>query len=369
MKKVLYILSNEPTGGVGACVQNYCTHFDSDLTIDFLMYTSRRDTMFQRAVQCGDNRIFYLPELSGRNLPELMKETDLFFRDHAGDYIAVHLHFAGIAALVLPAARKYGIPHRIIHSHNTKLSDNPWKNLRNRLLSAFGMSAANHYFACSKAAAVYLYGSRRVEQNEIYYMYNAVDLSRFCYQPAIRIRMRERLQAEGRHVLFHVGRFEPQKNHSFLLRVFQALRMQDSNAILVLAGDGPLRKETEQMAERLGLTAAVRFIGFTDQVPELLQAADLFLLPSLYEGLPIVAVEAETSGLPCLLSDAITREVALTDQVSFMSLEETPEAWAAEAESMMLRKREDQAGVIKAHGYDISVEARKLEQYYKNLKG
>jgi len=369
MTRILYILSNEPTGGVGACVQNYCAHFDADLTVDFLIYTDQRNTPFQRAVKHEENRIFYLPVLGIKTLFLAQKETDCFFRDHASDYLAVHLHFAGIAALVFPSAEKYGIKHRIIHSHNTKLSDNPLKDFRNKLLSDLGMHRANHYFACSQAAAVYLYGREKVERDEIYYMYNAVDLSHFCYQPSLRIRTREQLKAEGRHVLFHVGRFEPQKNQSFILKIFSALKKTDENAMLILAGDGPQRKEAEQMAENLGLADSICFLGFTDQVAAYLQAADLFLLPSLYEGLPIVAVEAETSGLPCLLSDTITREVALTDQVFFMNLKDSPETWASQAELMMDNSRKDQSFTVRNRGYDISVEARKLEQYYKNLEG
>ena len=189
MKRILYILSNEPTGGVGTVVLNYQRHFSSNLKIDYLIYTERRETDFQNQIKKLGSRVYYLPEFKIKNIFLLFCETEKFFRKYSNQYSIVHLHYAGIATLVFHYAKKYGIKNRIVHSHNTKLSDNPIKNIRNRLLCIGMKQVSTHFFACSLKAGNYLYGKSFCKKHSVYIMNNAVDVRQYSYNKMERIKI------------------------------------------------------------------------------------------------------------------------------------------------------------------------------------
>lgn len=360
--RILYVLSNEPTGGVGTVVENYTLHFDDQVIVDFLIYTRQRDTEFQKKVHTENNRIWYLPELSARNLSLLEKKTDDFFREHAGEYSVVHLHFAGIASLVMKPARKYEIPVRAVHSHNTKLSDSRIKNIRNLLMYRSGEKYITDRFACSIQAGNYLFGDH---PEHLYYIHNAIDVERYAYNPEVRNSTREAYGISTQRVILSIGRLEKQKNLEFGLEVFKEIQKKLPDSVYLIAGVGPLENELKAKAEELGIQRKVQFLGFTQQVPQLLQAADLLLMPSFYEGLPLSAVEAQDAGLPCLVSDTVTQEVRLTDCLYYQSLYDSAEQWAASALKYTNMPRTSREEEITCGGYNIKVEALKLEDYYK----
>lgn len=360
MKKVLYVLSNEPTGGVGTVVLNYQNYYTDKIQIDYLIYTNSRDTAFQKKVSGMNSTIHFLPDFSIRELPTIIKETRLFFERNAKEYSIIHLHFAGIAFLVFYYAKKFGIKNRIVHSHNTKLSDNLLKNLRNRVLCLPMKSLSTHFFACSKNAAEYLYGKSFCSKNKILIMNNAVDIGRFSFNPNKRESIRSELKVESDKVLIHVGRFEEQKNHPFLVSIMKLLK--DKNVKLLLIGDGPERENILSQVDINGLSDKIIYIGTINNVEDYLSAADIFVLPSLYEGLPLTAVEAQASGLFCLLSNKITKDCEVGGNVQFIDID-NEYAWVSAINEYQGTRL---SGAI-VDDYNIQSKARQIEEFYLNL--
>lgn len=367
MKKILYILSNEPTGGVGKFVLDFTSHFTHEIKIDYLIYTDIRDTDFQKNIKKNNNTIYYLPELNVRNYIKLYKLTDDFFATKACEYEICHLTYPGIARMCLKPAKKYGIKHRIIHSLNTRLSDNPLKSLINKLLNLNYKKYANHYFSCSHEASVYLYGKKLGNSQQITYIHNAIDCNEYKYNINERIKFRKSSKINDQYLILCVGRLENQKNISFAIDVFIKMHQIDNRCVLMIIGDGPLKKKLEQKVEKSGYSNYIRFIGFTKNLPKYFNGADLLLLPSLYEGLPITAISAQNCGLPCLLSANISKETKLTEIVKFVKLDADILLWVNQAFELLLIPRKEHIKEISEKGYNIINESKKLEDIYKEL--
>ena len=368
MKRILYVLANEPTGGVGIFVRDFTTHFDDRVHVDFLIYTEQRDTVFQKAIRKKDTRIYYLPELTMKAYVKLLRLTDEFFRVHAREYDIVHLTYPGQVGMVLKPAKKYGVPYRIIHSFNTRLSDNPLKSIRNKLFIMNYKKYANVYLACSRNAGEYLYGKKMAESSQVTYIMNAIDCEEYRFDESKRIGMRRELGVSDDTKLFlAVGRLEEQKNIGFAVDVFNEILKKNSNARLIIIGDGPLKQSIVQKVSGYGISDSVVFAGFTNRLNDYFNAADALLFPSLYEGLPITVIDAQNSGLPCILSDTISEEVVLTDLVHMRSLNDTPEQWADTCLSACCQQRRDYTDEITKKGYNIAKEALRLEQLCLDL--
>lgn len=362
--RILYILANEPTGGVGVFVRDFTTHFSNRVIVDYLIYTSERNTEFQKSIQNDRNHIYYLPDLSLKSYKTLMKLTDDFFKEHASKYQIVHLTYPGIVKMCFEPAKKYGIKHRVIHSFNASLSDNPVKSNIYKLLVSNYRKYANCYLACSKEAAEFLYGKNA---KDVVYIHNAIDCKLYKYDLTLRNKIRKKYNCIDKKVFICAGRLEKQKNIGFAIDVFSEIIKKEINSYLLIVGDGPYKKEYEEKVKKLELEDKVKFISFTSTLNELFLASDLLLFPSLYEGLPLTVVDAENSGLACLLSDTISKEVSMTSHVQFVSLSETKEYWAIKSIEMCSYERKDETDNITKKGYNILHEANKLEKYYESL--
>ncbi|MCR5449555.1 MAG: glycosyltransferase [Solobacterium sp.] len=365
MKRVLFVLANEPTGGVGVFVRDFTGHFDERVRVDFLIYTEQRNTAFQNTIRKADTRIWYLPELTVRNYLKLLRLTDEFFYVHHREFDAVHLTYPGQVSMVLKPAKKYGIPCRIIHSFNASLSDDPIKSIRNKLFIMNYRKYANVYLACSGNAGRYLYGSKMAESDQVKYIMNAIDCSVFAYDENRRNAFREELGIrEDQKLILAAGRLEKQKNIGFAAKVFAQIVKKDRSCVLHILGDGPLKADIEKQIQADQTVDHVVFAGFTNRLRDYFMAADLLLFPSLYEGLPITVVDAQCCGLPCVLSDTISDEVRLTDLISFRSLSDPADAWADTCLKAMDVKRRSRVDEITEKGYNIEKEALKLEKIY-----
>lgn len=368
MKRILYVLANEPTGGVGIFVRDFTTHFDDRVHVDFLIYTEQRDTVFQKAIRKQDTKIYYLPELTMKAYLKLMRLTDEFFRVHAREYDIVHLTYPGQVGMVLKPAKKYGIPYRVIHSFNTRLSDNPLKSIRNKLFIMNYKKYANVYLACSKNAGEYLYGKKMAQSGQVTYIMNAINCEEYRFDEQKRAEMRNELGIGDSTKLFlAAGRLEEQKNIGFAVDVFSEILKKNNDSQLIIIGDGPLKQSIQQKAADLGIAGSVVFAGFTNRLNEYFNAADLLLFPSLYEGLPITLVDAQCCGLPCVMSDTISSETVLTDLIRMNSLDDPAEKWADHCISLCRKNRRDYTDEITKKGYNISKEALRLEQLYLDL--
>ena len=199
-------------------------------------------------------------------------------------------------------------------------------------------------------------------------MNNAIDAKKFIYNEEVRKQKRAELKVEDKFVIGHVGRFNLQKNHEFLVKCFANFAKTNDDAVLVLIGNGEMQEKIKKMAKEYGIETKVKFLGLREDIPQLLQAMDLFLFPSLFEGLPVTLVEAQAAGLPCVISDTITDEIMITEQISKVSLSGNTSLWNQEIAKYRYSKRKNTIEDIIEHGFDIEKNARWLEEFYTNGK-
>ena len=199
-------------------------------------------------------------------------------------------------------------------------------------------------------------------------MNNAIDAKKFIYNEEVRKQKRAELKVEDKFVIGHVGRFNLQKNHEFLVKCFADFAKTNDDAVLVLIGNGEMQEKIKKMAKEYGIETKVKFLGLREDIPQLLQAMDLFLFPSLFEGLPVTLVEAQAAGLPCVISDTITDEIMITEQISKVSLSGNTSLWNQEIAKYRYSKRKNTIEDIIEHGFDIEKNARWLEEFYTNGK-
>lgn len=278
-------------------------------------------------------------------------------------YDVVHLHKNSAANIIpLKEAKNAGIPTIIVHSHNTSVSRN------NKLYKAAHLinkksfyELASCHLACSEEAGRYMYGNKPFE-----IVKNGIDTAEFAFNEEIRKEMRERLNIDkSAFVVGHVGRFCYQKNHEKLIDIFYEISKRINNAVLILVGEGEEENKIKEKVKMLDLEKRVLFLEKRTDVNNLYQAMDVFVMPSFYEGLPVVGVEAQASGLPCVLSDKVPEGASLTDSCLFVSLDNSSAQWAEEIIDITRNfKRGDTTAFIKNAGYDIGMTAEFLENIY-----
>lgn len=362
--RVLHIVSTLMIGsGVIEVVMNYYKNIDlKNIQFDFL-YFIESETSYREEIKKMGGRVFYIdkPSLSSLN------EYRVFFRENSRHYIAVHLHEVYLNAILLPMAKKNGVENLITHSHTTQYSDKRLSSYRNKILCLPINFTTTWRCACSIAAGKFLYGDKFLNMKNSFVLNNAIDCKRFKFDQNIRDSYQDKLGLDNKFVIGHIGRFNEQKNHEFLIEIFLSIKKKKDNAILLLIGDGPLMEVTQEKAKRLGVYDSVVFLGRRNDIQDLLNAMDIFILPSLFEGLPVVGVEAQASGLPIVLSTEITREIGL-ESYKYIDLDKSPEYWANEILDMKLNTNRDKAYKnIAENGFDIAKEARKLEDLYLDM--
>lgn len=344
-------------GGLETMLMNYYRHIDrSKVQFDFLVHRDF-EADYDKEIQSLGGRIFHVSRLvpwSKSYRTELKK----FFREHP-KYKIVHVHQDCLSSVALQCAQECGIPIRIAHSHNSN-QDKNWKYPIKRYYMKKIPDYATELFACSKLAGDWMFLGEYFD-----ILYNAIDINEYKYSPVIANKLRQEFHLENCIVVGHVGRFNPQKNHSFLIDIFSECVQRNSNTKLLLVGDGEGRQKIQDKVRDLGIQDKVIFTGIRSDVNELLQAMDVFVFPSLYEGLPVTMVEAQAAGLPCVISDHISKECIVTSGlVTGKSLNESPERWAEYVLQQSRRSRENHIEEIRTAGYDISTAAKQLESFY-----
>ena len=371
MIRGLYVLTDIKLQGVTSFVMNYYRCFDhKKINIDFAIHEpiDEQDIALVDEVLSNGSRIFEFPRLTSKAIlgGEYKKAWETFFeKEHGYDFI--HSHLPNAAMVYLKSAKKAGIRLRIQHSHNTSGGTNITKKTRNYVMKRSANKHATHYFACSKLAGKYLFGNRAVRDGDVIIIPNCININRFLFSLSTRQSTREALCLENSFVIGHVGRITPQKNQEFLIDIFSELYKIDDNAVLLLIGEGEDEVKTRQKAAKLGLESTVRFLGVRSDIPELMQAMDVFLFPSRFEGLGIVLIEAQAAGLPAIASDVVPQEVAVTDLISYMPLKEPAKAWAKAALALKGISRVDTSEMLLQGGYDIVSAAKELESLYLSL--
>lgn len=377
MIKVLYAMNGVfLKGGTEAVILNYYNNIDKQqIHIDFLLHGSEmecRDNLTHRYLEANGSKVFYVTP-RGENYFKNKQEVRDILRVNQFDIIHTHMDAAG--AFVLREAKKAKIEIRMAHSHNTASTQKPKtiKALLHNLVLEYARSDirkyATHYLACSEAAGEWLFGRENLRSGKVKVLRNAVDCEKLAFNQGISQQKRTELKLNDQFVMGHIGRFSYQKNHQFIIKVFQEIYKRDQDVRLVLIGDGELKKGIESMVKELKLEQAVLFLGLRDDISELLQAMDMFFLPSNYEGLPVVGIEAQAAGLPCIMSDHITPEVDITGLIQFISLDESIEKWTNNILEIKKsgKERKNTLEKIRKAGYDIKQNAKELESLYIKL--
>lgn len=292
----------------------------------------------------------------------------LFKREH---FDIVHAHLMFFSGIVMRAAFRCGVPKRVAHSHMTDPCFENRSALKKAVAKLYSLvmkrwlrKYATDLIACGPEAGVYLYGKKTFAQRGVL-LNNGTYTQRFAYDEAARSRIRRELNIESQLVMGHVGRLNYVKNHKFLLDVFYAFQKQHPNSLLLIVGDGEERARIEQKAKQLKIEDKVRMTGIRRDVERLLLAMDVFVFPSLHEGLPMTLVEAQAAKLPCLVADTVSRSAKLTDSVKYLSLNDSAARWAEAAYALTLPDRNATDVSFLKQTYDIQSVAKQLEAIYE----
>lgn len=370
--RVLHITEVLEPAGIESFLMNMYRHIDTDrVQFDFLVTRDQKEYYDDEISQMGGRKYCINCTSTGNTFLRVIQESRSLYRflvKHP--YEIIHLHTCTpLRALYLVAAKAAGVRIRIIHSHSAEVAG---KSVIKQMVYAFTRQIipyfATHYFACSKAASRWLYPKRIWQRDRDWVFYNGIDTDRFAFSEEKRKCYREELGLKNKYVIIHTGRFLAQKNQAFLVEMFSELFSHCPQAHLLMLGKGELRDQVEQKVRQFGLEEHVTFLGVRNDVAEILSAADCYVMPSLYEGLPVAGVEAQCSGLPCIFSKNVTREVAFSNNVKFLGLDEPISAWVEVILSCCNTPR-DLNGVenVRVAGYDVYDCSRKLQNFYINV--
>lgn len=359
--RVLEMVASLTYGGSQAMIVNLCQAMDKKkVQCDFIV--DHPDMMGMKdIVEALGSKIYIMPTFVGTNVREVKEAWDSFFTEHP-EYKILHSHSRSYAAIYLPIARKHGLK-TIIHSHNTS-NGKGFKALVKNLLQYPLRKKADYFIGCSRQAGEWLFGEKIVNSSRFHVLNNSIDTDRFSFDEDVRRLYRELFHLGDEKVFIQVGRLSEQKNYTFTLNLFAEYLKEDPRARLFIVGNGELRDLIDQRIVELSLENNVQILEFRDDVNCLLQMADFFLMPSLFEGLSVAAVEAQASGIRCLLSDRCDPAVNITGRCEFLPL--NIERWLeAMREEVSLRPytKED---IVKA-GFDVDATAKWLENFYESI--
>lgn len=357
--RVLQIVGIACNGGVEAVVLNYYRHMDKDkVQFDFVVHKNPAQN-FVDEVKKGGGRLYEVTPYT-KNIFAFTYEIYQIIKK--GKYNVVHTNMNSLSGFPLLAAYLAGARVRILHNHTTDVKSEGLRTLLKRVLRPFAKLFANRYFACSELAASWMYGKEAVKNGRVTIIPNAIDLEMFAFNPEKRNELRNVMGMEDKLVLGHIGRFVYQKNHLFLIDVFARVVEERRDAMLLLIGDGPLRKQMEEKVDALGISDRVLFLGNRNDVSDLYNVMDVFVLPSFYEGLPVVAVEAQANGLKCLFSDKVTLESKLLSETECIAL--NVEEWKQSLCNLAPRVLNERGGIELMQKFDIRESSILLSNRY-----
>lgn len=356
--KVLYINGNiMKRGGIEACMMNYFRHIDhSKVHIDFLVHGYEKGVYDDEIIATG-SKIFHVPTKSKHPIAYQKELKRLFKSEH---FDIVHSHLDAMSGWVLKIAKECGVPVRIAHSHNTDhLTTNFLKRIVNEYAKKQITKQATDLFACSEAAGKWLFGN----DSEFRILNNAIEVDRFTFEVEKRENIRKQFGWEDKFVIGHVGRFDYQKNQEFLITILPEILLKRPNIQMVFIGTGEDIGKIKALAKKTEVLNICTFLENRADVADLYNAFDIFVLPSRFEGLAVVAIEAQTNGLTCLFSDNITEEVVICDNVHMLSLNHRKK-WIDFLVHYQGERNINNINKIKEAGYSIQEKAKELELYY-----
>lgn len=357
--KIAMIVCRLEFGGVESVILNYTSNMERD-KFDFHIIT--QDINDEECVKLFENKGFIVHKICHKRKSVIRNVIEMWkvLKEEKYDIVHSHMTLTNFYALLL--AKFSGVQVCISHSHNSLVSTNYIKKLVYSLLRFLNCICATNYFACGQDAADFLFGKKNRAKIKIFN--NAIESEKYAYSITNRLKIRTKLNIENKVCIGHVGRFMNQKNQIFLIDIFEKYHKYNPNSVLLIIGDGELRPIITNYINQKQLSDSVIMTGNINNVFELYSAMDLFLLPSLFEGLPVVVIEAQASGLPCLLSDKIDERCKLTNLVKFIPIEKA-EDWVNVMIDENLTQREMYlTKKIDLKGYDLKKEAKRMEELY-----
>ncbi|MCH5180074.1 MAG: glycosyltransferase family 1 protein [Erysipelotrichales bacterium] len=359
--RVAQVIGITGCGGVESVVMNYYKHIDrSKVQFDFLVEGTSK-IIDKDKIEAMGGKIIIIPPYS--NPFKYMKTLEKIFRQEK--YDIVHSNMNALSVFTLRAAKKAGIKIRIVHSHSTSNKKEWKKTIIKNMLRPFSKKYATHFFGCSEYAAKWLFGNKLVENGRVEIINNAIDIDRFKFNQKTRDRIRLENKINDKFVVGHIGRFMLQKNHTFLLDIFYEIQKINEDSVLLLIGDGPLHDVIQKKVIQLNISDKVTFINLTNKPEDYYQAMDCFLLPSLYEGLPVVGVEAQINGLKCYLSDTITKETKIVETTKFISLKQSASTWAKQIVDDFTLQNAIRDESYNNDKFNITYQSKKLVELYQ----
>lgn len=366
MVRVLEVLGRMDRGGAEAMIMNLYRKIDRNkVQFDFMVHTEDH-CQFDDEIRSLGGRIFHVPRFRVFNYFSYKKAWKVFFQNHP-EIRVVHGHMGATAAIYLHEANKAGC-FTIAHSHSagkTRLS------VHDIFYSFFSFPTryiAKQLFGCSTEAGRMRFGKAAVSKSKYKNFQNAIDLQHFTFQLEIRRKKRDELGiSENQPVIVSVGRITTPKNPEMIFETFKEITIKNSNAVCLWVGTGEFEDEYRAKIKQEGLEKRIIMTGVRKDVPAILQAADSFLFPSLWEGLPVSVIEAQATGLPCVISDTISKEVEITNYIEWLSLKELPTVWADRCLTLALTSsvnRKSPVDEIRKAGYDIDESVIRLQNFY-----
>lgn len=355
--RILHVVTYMGRGGLETMLMNYYRHIDRrKVQFDFLVHRDF-EAEYDSEIKALGGRIYRLPKLNPFS-PKYLSALNNFFKEHKG-YSIVHSHLDCMSAIPLKYALKHGIKTRIAHAHaNNQTKDK--KYLLKLIFKKFIPRYASHLFACTDSAGSWMFNGK-----EFTVLKNAIDTEKYVFSSSKQQKIRNEFNIpKDAFVLGHVGRFDPPKNHSFILSVFSSLIKKLPNSYLLLVGKGALEEDIKKTATSLKIAQRVIFAGSRDDVALILSAMDAFIFPSLYEGLGIAVIEAQAAALPCIISEGVPSECDLTGLVKQLNLSDGEEIWSSAVIPKSGYSRGDMSAVIKAAGFDIRSNTEILQKFY-----
>ncbi len=362
--KIAHIIGKMKNAGVEAVVFNYLSNInDEGFSFDVLYDADSTAKPPEKLIDMGV-RFIEIPPY--QKLGAYIKRiTEVCKTEH---YDAVHVHMNSLSVFALYAAKRAGVPHRICHNHTTSSKYELAKSALKLVLRPFNPVFATEWAACGEKAARWMYGDRNFENGKVTVIDNAIDTDRFAFSSESKSHIRKLFGiSEDAFVIGNIGRFVAQKNHLFLIDIFRDFLKVNRNSVLLLLGDGEEMKEVSRRVSDYGISDKVIFAKTTDNSAPYYSAMDVFCLPSIYEGLPVVALEAQASGLSCLISDKVTKECAVTDRVSFIPIDSGTGKWVDMLSNVKLGRRDEATLSFKNGKFDIGKSADKLLEFYEKM--
>lgn len=364
--RILHMIGSLNIGGSQNMIMNLYRAIDRNrIQFDFVV-DHPEQPYFKNEIEKLGGKIFVMPAFTGKNVFQLQKAWNCFFDVHP-EYHVLHSHVRSYASIYLPIAKKYGVKI-IVHSHSTS-NGSGIKSVAKAILQYPLRYEADYFFGCSLKAGEWLFGKRIVKSDRYFTIKNAIDTRRYSFDRVQRSILRNQFGIdESVKVFMHVGRLHEAKNHIFLLQVFSILIKEMPNSMLLIVGDGELSSEIEKQIKQLELQSNIKMLGARNDIPNLLNVADVFLFPSKWEGLPVTVVEAQASGLPCFVSDKITKEVGISELVKFLPIDKGTQVWIDAIKETDLTRKNVIDKIIQA-GFDIKKSVEWLTKFYEEING